>query len=374
MAAAAVMAAQMVAPVMAEGSAYTPVSGTESTFTHIIHLDENAKVPNEVISYSVAAGSPIAATADTMAVYSGTDALRTNGKLPTVSTLTFSATDAKDAGNVTVTKTATVDFSNVQFKEPGVYRYVLTESGSAQGVTEDEDRVLAMDVYVIDNNGTLEVASYALHDNETSTAPKTNDAEDAKLSDKVAGTEAELSTSDLTISKVVAGNRGSQDEYFPITLTISNADAGTKYNVDLSDADATTKATGANADTHENPAELTADEDGTVTQVYWLQHGQSIIVRGIAGETAYATSEDAGDYTPSIVVTGDTTNSTVNGGEASDTELTADTEVAYTNTRDGVINTGVVMSVGAGAVVGLAGLAGVAYKLVAKKKDEDEAE
>lgn len=369
MAAAAIVAAQMVAPVMAEGKTYTPVAGTNTTFTHIITLDENAKVPNEVISYAVSAGNAIAATDTTMAVYSGTDSLRTNGQLPTIADLTFTADDAHDEGETTVTKTATVDLSGVEFKEPGVYRYVITESGSAQGVTEDEDRVLGLDVYVIDDGGTLKVVSYALHDNENAAAPKTGDE---KLADKVAGTEAELKTSDLTISKKVAGNRGSQDEYFPITVKISKADKGTKFNVDLSNADATTKITGANAETHTNPSELTADENGDVTQVFWVQHGQSIIVRGISGETAYSTSEDAGDYTPSIVVTGDTTNSTVDGGSASDTELTEDTEVAYTNTRDGVINTGVVMSVGAGALVGLAGLAGVAYKIVGKKKEDEE--
>ena len=69
---------------------------------------------------------------------------------------------------------ATLDFSAVQFTEPGVYRYIITESGSNQGITNDADLTRVLDVYVndasADVDGTftkkLTIAGYVLHSNE----------------------------------------------------------------------------------------------------------------------------------------------------------------------------------------------------------------
>ena len=46
----------------------------------------------------------------------------------------------------------------------------------------------------------------------------------------------EYATQDLTFSKTVTGNQGSREKYFQFTVKISNAVAGTKYDVDLTNA------------------------------------------------------------------------------------------------------------------------------------------
>lgn len=375
--AAALMAVGMAAtPVMAEGFTYTAISGTNTTFTKVMSLKEGVKVPNVTYSYAVTAGAAQTAGDGTIAVYAGNDAEKTNGVMPTIADITFSATDAHDAEDATkVTKTATVDFSGVQFKSPGVYRYLVTESGTAQGLTEDasdEDRIKALDVYVIDNDGTLEVAGYILHNNQTDPAQKLTEA--TTLDDKAAGFEAEYSTNDVTLSKKVAGNQASKEQYFEFTVKITGADANTKYAVDLTNADATTKVTASNAETHTNEAEITTDGEGKATVTYWLQHGQSIKILGFAGETGYSITEANEDYTVSTSKTeGDAAAVTGDSVTVSDDAVTADSTVAYTNTRESVIPTGLFIDAKTGAGIVLFGAALTAGVVIyMKRKNEAE--
>ena len=62
------------------------------------------------------------------------------------------------------------DFSKVQFTEPGIYRYVVTESGTSQGITNDADLTRIVDVYVndvtTDEGKALTIAGYVLHSSE----------------------------------------------------------------------------------------------------------------------------------------------------------------------------------------------------------------
>ncbi len=359
------------APVMAEGTSYDGINGTTSNFTKVIELSADANVPNVTYKYAATAGTAKTATETTQTVYSGGDTVRTNGVMPTIADVTFAATDAKDAGSTSVTKTATIDFTGVEYKEPGIYRYVITESGSTQAVTEDADSTRAVDVYVLNENGTLKIGGYVFHTDEEADAEKSDTAIDQD--DKSTGYTATYATSDLTISKTVTGNQASQDEYFKVTVTIKNAVANTVYNVDLTGADATTKTTGANADTHTNPATVTVGADGTVTQDFWIQHGQQVKLTGIANTTGYTVVEANGDYT--------VTTSTVEGQKdavkgttatVTDDSIEADSTVAYTNDKHGVVPTGIAMKVGGASAVTILAGAGVAYYIIKSKKKEDE--
>lgn len=366
-ASAALLAAGIaVTPVCAAGNTYTPVSGTTTNFTKTITMSESANVPNVTFSYAVAAGTAQTASDGNLAIFAGNDGVTSSG-LPTIADITFTADTAK-ATSTTVQKNGVVDFSNVSFKEPGVYRYVVTESGTAQGLSTTEDQTKALDVYVVDTDGALSVAGYVMHNDETAAAEKLDETK--KLDDKDTDFEHTLATSDLTLSKSVTGNQASHDEYFKFTVKLTGAVADTKFSVDLSNADATTLVNGINTEAHENPAELVADATGEVTQDFWLQHGQSIKIKGIAGETAYDVVEANGSYTTSIAVTGDTEGVTNETPEVSDTALTADTTVAYTNEKKGAVPTGLFMGVGASALAVIAAGTGI-VTLKMKKKDEE---
>lgn len=280
----------------------------------------------------------------------------------------------------------TVDFANVTFNEPGVYRYVITESADAnQGVTNDADTTRVMDVYVVHDDDTkaLKVEGYVLQNGEANGAVK---ADGSGTTGKSKGFTNTYTSHDLTISKAVTGNQASRDEYFEMTVKISKAVKGTVYDV-VGNFDATTKENGVNGGTHTNPTKLTVGDDGTVTEHFWLQGGQYIKIQGLADKTAYSINEDATlmnneGYDPAAVISGDNKTS-ADGAEkdiamdqttytVADDAITADTTVAYTNTKSGTIPTGIIMSVAPYAAIVLLGGAGAT--IVMRKKKEEDAE
>lgn len=392
-------------PAFAEGTTYTPVTGGSSVVLEkYLVMDENANVPNVSFAYTIAPGAAQNASATGGKVFAGNDASAVVGT-PTIAGVTFAAgdttyTSAQDlpasvntqkmdngttvnkdkvtlaSGQKYARKDIVVNFGGVTFKEPGVYRYIITETASdtTLGITDDSDNTRVMDVYVVDNAGSLQVQGYVLHNNANDAVVPT----DGTIpTGKAAGFQNEYTTHDLVISKTVTGNQGSRDEYFKFTVTISGAIEGTVYNVDLSNADATTKINGINTETHSNPTTLTANASGTVTQDFWLQNGQSIMIKGLANNTAYSIAEDDTvldneGYTTTCAQTGDT-DGTFTAGSRSlvNAAITADTTDAFTNDKTGTIPTGVFVSVaGPMAVVGIAGAG--AYLFARKKKEDEE--
>lgn len=366
-------------PVMAAGSTYAPVNGTNTTFDTTIYMRNTASVPNITFEYAVTAGAAQAASAGNLAVLGGNDHVTSEG-LPTIADITFTAGEAKTT-ETSIKKTGTVDFSGVKFMEPGVYRYVVTETGEAQGVTHEdkankqEDRIKALDVYVTDDGtGKLVVSGYVMHDNDTDKAAQLDETK--KLDDKDTNFEHLLTTSDVTLSKKVTGNQGSRDEYFKFTVNINGADNGTQYIVDLTNADAETKTTGVNTEKHTNPALLTAGTDGTITQDFWIQNDQSIKIQGLGGKTGYTVTEAENAYKTNIAVTGDATNEAENDIAAvvaktvTDKAVSKDTTVAYTNDKSGAVPTGIVMPIAGATSIMLIGGAGVGYFILKNKKRE----
>ena len=436
---------------------YTAVNGTTTTFDKYLVMDEGANVPNVSFEYTVEAGTAQEFKADdkTIAIYAG----------PTPEKIAFSGTDISDttttdskfeisfaqgndttlyaskgandyvknldAGEKYAKKTATLSFADVAFDEPGIYRYVITETaGTAQGITYDTDNTRILDVYVEDNTTdagkNLKVTSYILHatdstvtindttygsDGQVISGGTTNTADGAETSDyKSQGFTNEYTSHDLTFSKEVTGNQGSKDKYFAFTVKIEDAVKGTVYNVSYADdnnanttdgnADASISAkpnsattiTALNGDTAvTQPATLTVGDDGTVTQVFYLQHGQKIAIRGLADNTKYTITEDAEDYKSTAkndliaIAAKDAVGTEGNEGYQAavpaktfddDTtgNITGDVYTGYTNDRSGTIPTGILLSIAAPAVVGVIVIGGIAYLLIKNKRRKAEEE
>ena len=399
----AIMAATMImsaVPVCAAGTNYgTTIEGTKTTtFDKYLVMDQQANVPNASFTYDVTAGTAKAydVAGKKFQVLAGVDADKVTMAgvgTTTANIITYKQGDTtkqdendlvknydKDTEKYAV-KTATLDFSQVQFTEPGVYRYIVTESGTNQAITNDADTTRVVDVYVndastTDNDGNLTkkltIAGYVLHSNEDD-APDVAAGEDMGSTGNYVATKSqgftnEYDTSDLTFRKEVKGNQASHDKYFEFTVTITGAVEGTVYDVDITNADATS---GNNAATitentgKENVTSLTVGKGGTVTQKFYLQHGQEVKIQGIAKDTKYDVIENKEDYksTPAGI-----TNYTdaVNGTVAS-----TDLNTSYLNTREGTIPTGVIMTVAPFAAVTLLGGFGIA-KLSMKKRRDDE--
>lgn len=404
-------------PVLAAaGTNYgTTIEGTKTTtFDKFLVMDKQANVPNATFTYTVTAGNAKAySVADKkFQVLAGVDADKitmagvggTAEAAAAANTIVFRQGDGSDthdttkdeyvkdlvAGKKYAMKTGTLDFSKVQFTEPGVYRYIITEDGTNQGITNDADLTRVLDVYVndasADVDGTftkkLTIAGYVLHsnvDDEPDVSAGENFGSTGAYTDKkFQGFTNSYDTSDLTLRKQVTGNQASRDKYFEFTLNIAAAQPNTKYDVVIDDADATSKANAATIDANAgqtNVTSITTDGAGKATQKFYLQHGQQVTVQGLAKDTTYTVTENTEDYkstantkdTPVVDTKADTEAAPVDG-----TIVSTDLTTGFLNTRDGVIPTGVIMAVAPFAVVTVLGGAGVVTMVMKRNNKEDE--
>lgn len=404
-------------PVLAAaGTNYgTTIEGTKTTtFDKFLVMDKQANVPNATFTYAVTAGNAKAydVAGKKFQVLAGVDADKitmagvggTAEAAAAANTIVFRQGDGSDthdttkdayvkdlaAGKKYALKTATLDFSAVQFTEPGVYRYIITEDGTNQGITNDADLTRVLDVYVndasADVDGTftkkLTIAGYVLHsnvDDEPDVSAGENFGSTGAYTDKKSqGFTNSYDTSDLTLRKQVTGNQASRDKYFEFTLNIAAAQPNTKYDVVIDDADATSKANAATIDANAgqtNVTSITTDGAGKATQKFYLQHGQQITIQGLAKDTTYTVTENTEDYkstantkdTPVVDTKADTEAAPVDG-----TIVSTDLTTGFLNTRDGVIPTGVIMAVAPFAVVTVFGGAGVVTMVMKRNNKEDE--
>lgn len=388
------------------------IEGTKTTtFDKFLVMDKQANVPNATFTYAVTAGNAKAydVAGKKFQVLAGVDSDKitmagVGAADAAANSIVFKQGDGSDthdttkdayvkdlaAGKKYALKTATLDFSAVQFTEPGVYRYIITEDGTNQGVTNDADLTRVLDVYVNDASAEVDgvftkkltIAGYVLHsnvDDEPDVAAGENFGSTGAYTDKKSqGFTNSYDTSDLTLRKQVTGNQASRDKYFEFTLNIDKAQPNTKYDVVIDEADATSKANAATIEANAgktNVTSITTDGDGKATQKFYLQHGQQVTVQGLAKDTTYAVTENTEDYkstantaaAPVVEIKADTDSAEVNGTIAS-----KDLTTGYLNTRDGVIPTGVIMAVAPFAVVTILGGAGVVTMVMKKNKKKDE--
>lgn len=366
----ALVAAGAVVPAFAADS-YDPVAGTTATFEKYFVMDRGIQVPNATFKFTVTAGAAQAGDATHSKILAGVGT-------PTIADVTFSSADTAGvvttgkAGSHTLTateqyakKTATIDFSSCNFTEPGVYRYIVTETGTNTGVTNDTKSTRVMDVFVIDNNGTLEVNSYVMHTESDGIELKDTDAA-YELADKSDGFVNTYSSADLTFGKEVTGNQGNKHKDFTFTLKITGASAGTKYTVDYASAREDAQDT---PDTGTKTV-IETDTSGNATRKFKLKDGEYITVKGLAKGVKYELTEDADGYTSTEGITEEVNGTTAYADPTAGTFGEASIKTGFTNSKSGVIPTGILLETAPYVAVVLAG-GGTAF-LVSRKKKESE--
>lgn len=409
---ASVMTMSMGTPVFAEERPIKPgydtvIGGTKTTaFDKYLVMDKVAEVPNASFTYAVTAGRAKAydVKGKKFEVLAGVDADKVTMAgvgSKTAGTITYKPGDAtlndenalvKDYDNSFkkyAKKTATLDFSACRFTEPGIYRYIVTESGTNQAVTNDADATRVVDVYVMNDDsddnydyqcGKLKIAGYVLHSNADD-APDVSLGENHGSAGSYAGTKSQgftnsYDTSNIMIRKEVSGNQASRDKYFEFTVSITGAVPGTVYHVALLGAPSTTPSNAATITANEgktNPTTLTVGADGTVTQKFYLAHGQEIWIGGVAKDTKYKVTENAEDYKSTSLDAVDHEDRAETPVVApSGTIASEDILTGYVNTRDGVIPTGVIMTVAPFAAVTLLGGVGAVTMVMKKRKSSEE--
>ncbi|MBR4347177.1 MAG: hypothetical protein IKP75_09665 [Oscillospiraceae bacterium] len=416
---------------------YTPVSGTQTNFNKYLVLDDSAEVPNVKFDFTIAAGTAVASADGTMEVLAGV----MTPTAPTVSSVTFDPTDLtvsytdwsdtdktyhtsdvsaeKMNGTAVLTEnrkyakqTAEVDFSGVTFSEPGIYRYVVSETvpeeaNKAKGIGYTTDKLI-IDVYVTDKGDathTLEIANaddYVISritasgtPSEIPTGDDLGSGDNYKSGvEKATGLTNTYTTHNLVVGKAVSGNQASRDKYFALTVKVENLNARDKFTVSIAD-DNNTATVDGNADgtSGENPATKAANAGKTnetlitvaadktsFSQTYYLQHGQYIAIRGLPEGAAYTVTEDAEDYKQTkganINVSG--TDVAFSDGTYDETAtpkaitgtLNADAKVGFTNTRNGTVPTGIVLSVVPAVIIFALALAALIVIAVRRKRAE----
>ena len=340
-------------------AAMTPTDGSTNdttTFTKHLVVASSADVPDVSFSYSIAPGTAVAATPTTYEIFAGIGN-------PTVSVADFDITDtttagvpgnASDTAHKFANDTVTVDFSGIQFPAPGVYRYVISEvNGGLAGVTYDANpRYLDVEVKNIVDQVTgeptnaLVIDGYVLR--SEASAINTDGTYATNPGVKSDGFTNSYEDFDLTFSKQITGNQADKDATFQFVLSIANANPGV-YNISVNGTTST----------------ITVAADGTYTGNYTLGDGQYVTVTGLPTGATYTITETPGNYTASVATDGGaaTAAATTSG------TMNRDHSVEFTNTRQGTVPTGVLITI-APFAIGLLIFGAAIVFVVAKRRRE----
>ena len=233
------------------------------------------------------------------------------------------ATVRGTTGDITV---ALPEYTNV-----GVYEYTLKEvAGKTAGVTYYDKDIKLVVTVVNDDNGKLRIA--AVHTESTGEAKSDNFPNTYKAGE-------------LDVSKTVTGNLGDKNKYFEFTVTLNGVEGKT-----YADSYA---VTGGSADA-KNPTTIAV---GVPTK-FNLKHGDTITIANLPYGVTYTVTETAAE--------GYTTEKTGDHGTISAVDQTA----AFTNTKNGEVDTGVVLN-NMPYILVLAVLAAGVVVFIIRKRRED---
>lgn len=344
-------------PVKATGDADV-VSENKVTFKKVLEVNKaNVTVPNVTFDFSITGGTEVA-------VGELTNGGTVTGN-PTITKPAFETTDTFTDNKIS--KDVTIDFSGVDFSKPGVYRYTITENktgagegtnqkdNTVDGIANDTNNTRYLDVYVeqavVEGVNTNKVAYCVM-----STEEETLTSSEGKVTydNKTDNFTNKYDVYDLTLEKKVEGSQGDRNKDFTFTVEL-------------------TDITGANITVTKGETTITATETGKYTIT--LKNGESATLKNLPKGAKYTITESDNDgYTVSATANGDTDGFDANIKDvAKDTNgLTNDTTVTYTNTKDGLIPTGVLLTVGAPAVLGIAAVGGILTISIKNKKRNEE--
>ena len=271
---------------------YAPIPGTEMSFMEYLLLNRDANMPSVKLSFTVTPGKAIAAGSTTLEVRPGTG-------LPRISDVSFNSEDetftkrqpgdsiTPAAGQKYARQTVSVDFRDIRFEEPGVYRYVITQHCEGLGIAEDPEPSRTLDVYIQGQGDYLAVLSYVMYEGDNVSAPApTMEISGAVKNKSFTNTFVSRNLSfGIEVKRVVGGSARA----FPLSLQISGAEAGMIYTVGLE-----------HASPDAGPRTLTVGPDGTLKQDYRLRAGEYVTIPGLACGTAYRiTASEDPDYSVS---------------------------------------------------------------------------
>ena len=367
---------------------------TGVTFNKVLSLPDDSEVPECGFGFDISAGTEkLASASGEIDIFAGI----ISGNYPSASDAIYAAGAAKDTtlavGAITAscTRQVNVNFGDIKFPEPGVYRYIITERVAHKTSTEDYTNVgvgpdtnkIVMDVYVFDTAGSLS-ASAVTFQKVADESAATNPTTAAATGEKTAAFINTYPTNTLKISKTVAGNQGSKDEYFKFTIKLENNGSVTVPDNSLfgvSGQDKTPTSNTANKYTDMSSNNITNNilTGAQLKAGYdiYLQHGQTVIISGIIENCKFTVEEDPDTYDVTTTFKTDETTpvdqtDTNDADEIVSGTLEKSSIVTFTNTKNGVIPTGVILKATGLIVVGLIVIIGVVFFGVRSKRRYEE--
>ena len=337
---------------------YNPIGGSATLVKNLV-VDSDANIPDITFSYTIRRDTPKDATATTIeilesplgggnigtAVFSNADTTRTINGLPT-----DADPSNPTAGKKYVQKSVSITFPVGTFTKPGVYRFVINETNnSLPGVAYDSNPTRYLDVFVVaDSNNVLSVNGCVLRNAATDIGTNGEYVEDPDV--KSSGYINTLTQYDFDFSKTISGNQGDKNKRFNFTLNITGANPGT-YPINANDVEG-------------NPTSITVGANGTAIGEYSLTDGSTVKVIGLNKGAVCTVTEDPDDYTATHRLDD---NSVDSGASSGAVTLDSDHSVAFTNTRNGIIPTGIIMTI-APFAIGICVFGAVFIFIICKRK------
>ena len=283
--------------------------------------------------------------------------------------------DGQPTGNVYVDATATLNLPTTDYLDAGVYKYTITEDAVNVGSNEDYvDHTTALDLYLFVEHVDTD-SDEVLDDYKITGAviyPKDAAANNSGKSDiytnyYMLDASGESKVGSLKIEKVIDGTMASLNDEF--TFTITGLDMSKTYN------------------TSDRDVKLGKVGEGTVNTVT-LNGGEDLIIYGVDAKEDYVVKENANDkgYSISAVVTNDKDEvleddvnytsadseelaQVATNGVTVDVNVDKQTDVTFTNTRDAVSPTGLVMDIAPYVLLVVAAAAGCFIFMRKRRED-----
>lgn len=346
---------------------YTAVKGSTMKFDKYLVMDTDANVPTAAFIYQISAGDAVAATTNAPAIKAPTttqvDAVTVTADGFTPADITYNDKQNGDTltladGKKYAVDEVTVNFSNVEFTTPGIYRFKVTESGAVDGVTNDTTSTRYIDVYVVNDTNGLKVEGYVFH---KTTAVADNNGSFTE-GEKESGFTNNYATDNVTLTKKVEGNLGDKSKDFAFTITITSANGGKKYSATHSDG-----TTIADASTVEK------DNQNVATINVNLSNNETVTIKGLSAGDTYQISENSvtGYITKYATTTVDSSDAQGVTTDNATAELTTAQSKAVTfyNIASATVATGLVMDIAPYILLVVAAAAGCFVFLRKRRED-----
>lgn len=296
-------------------------------------LGENVqkRIPAKTFKYTVSPGSAVSSSNP---IYAGVALSDTKSTV----TATIAAQNVT-SNQSSVSVDTTVDFSDVQWPQTGIYRYNVTNTDSATSAYTGSGfgKTMLLDVAVVnDSAGTGYKIDHAALVNITTNSDGTT------TSSKSDGFVFNYQSKYMKFTKLVAGNQGDHNKDFQFTLNISGATGLDCLNV-------TTTSTSTNSAAKKSGTiDLTNGSTGDVT--FYLKHDEYVVINNLPAGYHFTVNENKTDltangYTPSISATTGTLTVDNNNAKASANNVASSLAFNVTNTKSGSVPTGVIFAV-----------------------------